>query len=131
MDNGIKIVCIDDQNWPAWAKAIMTDFPIKGKIYTIRDIIYGQTTDRLVKDPTGKNPFSFEGTLMPTVLLEEIKNPIPAGKSKECGYAITRFAPIDPPKKESEIKKQKDTLPKVLPILPKNPKKKEKELVEI
>jgi len=105
IERGTKVICIKDDDWPAWARAVMEQFPVKGRIYTIREIYNGQTTDEIIKDPTGKNPFNFKGTLIPAILLEELKNPIPMGKTLEAAFSILRFAPLlDQPKEEVKEK---------------------------
>ena len=125
----MKVICIKDDEWPAWAKAIMTDFPKRGVVYSVRDIILGQTTDEIIKDPTGKNPFNFKGTVMPVILLEEIRNPIPLGKTVEAGFRADRFAELpEQPKEEVKEKIKNPKLIKLPKIQPK-PKIKELELV--
>ena len=125
MDIGIKskVVCIKDDEWPAWARAVMTDFPVKNRVYTIRDIQIGVTGDEVIKDPTGNNPLQFKGKPVPIILLEEIHNPIHPVSKKEMGYIITRFAPIEKQKTDVEVK-ETIKAPKIIKA-PK-PKKKHK-----
>lgn len=123
-----KVVCIDDENWPAWAKAVMTDFPVKGKTYVVRQIQQGVLGEELIKDTTGKNPLQFKGRVIPVVLLEEIKNPVHPVSKQEMGYSILRFAEIPEQPKEKVKEKIKNPGPPKT-VKPKKPKKKELQTV--
>jgi hypothetical protein len=118
MKIGSLVVCIDDV-FPAWAKAIYNDLPVKDKNYKIRAIDYGVDVKGIT--PNTNQPLSFTGNKTAMVLLEEIKNPIHPVSKKEMGYQLVRFREIEPPKKEKE--KIKESLPKKTFI--KTPREKE------
>jgi hypothetical protein len=122
IEKGSKVVCIDDTNWPAWARAIYNDFPVKGKIYTVRDIIKGIQPTKIVKDETGNNPLQFTGNVIPVILLEEIHNPMHPVYKNEHGYSITRFDLIEPLVDE---KKEKNVIATKMPKKVTIPKKKD------
>lgn len=128
----MKLICINDENWPAWARAIMTDFPVKNKIYTVREIQRGVLGEELIKDQTSKNPLQFRGREVPSVLLEEIKNPIHPVSGKEMGYSLARFAELpETPKEKVETKIKNPVTPIKTPSKPRKPRVKEKELQPI
>ena len=74
-----KIICIDDKFPPSGNRvyAYMKNFPTKGKIYTVRDLIPAQ-------DYKGKDTCA--------VLLLEITNPDQDPKNRgEFGFSTARF----------------------------------------
>ncbi len=130
IDRGTKLICIKDDEWPAWARAVMDQFPVKNTVYTVREIIPGVWTEQVIKDETGKNPLQFTGKAVPTVLLEELKNPVHPVSKKEMGFILYRFAEIpEQPKEKVKTVVKKPVSPK--PVTPVKPKRKKKELVEI
>lgn len=105
-----KVVCIKDDEWPAWARAILEQFPVKDVVYTIRDVIPAVIGQEVVKDPTQNNPIQFTGPVRPALLLEELVNPKHPVFGNEYAFDAIRFAPLVPP--EEEKVKEKVSKPK-------------------
>lgn len=125
----MKVVCIKDDEWPAWSKAVMNEFPTRNVIYNVREIQAGVLGEEIIKDTTGKNPFNFKGKVVPQILLEELKNPIHPVSGLEFGFRLDRFAEVPETPKVKEVQKQTITPPKSPNKPNKSPKKKEDELV--
>ena len=131
-EKGQKIVCINDSDWPAWARATYKDFPVKGQTYTVRDVEPGIMPITPLKDPTGKNPLSFTGHRHPAVFLEEIVNEVHAVSKREMGYAAARFAPMEPLKDKTSEKEKVGFVrrkPKTIDAPAPKPKRRVRELV--
>lgn len=88
-DINTKVVCIDD-NFPPASGRHVRNFPVKGSIYTIRDIIPAQ-------DGSGNHTTG--------VLLHEIHNPPSPVRPDwgECGFAPQRFREIKTDHAEEEV----------------------------
>ncbi len=125
IDKGSKVVCIKDDEWPSWARALMNNFPVKDKVYTIRDVIPGVIGKDVIKDSTGQNPIQFFGPVRPTFLLEEIHNPIHPVYKNEYAFDSARFAPLIEPPVQAVKKKESKPRPK------KVSKTKKKELIDV
>ena len=85
MEKGQKVVCINDR-FGEFVKAIYKELPVKGKVYTIREIFLGR--EKIVK---AKDSATIG------LLLEELHNPedpFHAGK-QELGFSSDRFAPVE------------------------------------
>lgn len=99
IQRGCKLVCIDDV-FPAWAKVLYTEFPVKGRIYTLREFNIGVDVQNV-----GQNDDSsllFTGNKNYTVWLEEIINPVMPTSQKEMGFKAERFAPVETISQEDE-----------------------------
>lgn len=78
-----KVVCVNDVfKLPAGFGKYFTAFPVKGRIYTIRDILPGMDGEVACH-------------------LHEIHNP-PNPKGTENGYNVERFAPLETDTEEEE-----------------------------
>jgi hypothetical protein len=77
---GTHVVCIDDTFPPSSAK-YFEKLPVRGEIYTVRDIIPAQ---------------GWNGGHTCAVLLGEIRNPPPSHRPQwgECGFSPDRFREI-------------------------------------
>ena len=75
---GQKVICIDDQ-FPNGILDIFNALPVKGTIYTVRDIVPGSGFGGRDKDQ------------QPAVYLEELVN-LPNRHGIEPGFACRRFA---------------------------------------
>jgi hypothetical protein len=93
MIKGQKVVCIND-SFPQFILAIYTQLPVKGRVYTVREVFLGR--EKVVKGGE---------TATVGLLLEELHNPpdpFHAG-SEELGFASERFAPLEElPEEETE-----------------------------
>jgi hypothetical protein len=94
MVKGQKVVCIND-TFPPVIVAIYKQLPVKGDVYTIREVFLGR--EKIVKGGD---------TATVGLLLEELKNPpdpFHAGK-EELGFSSERFAPLNElPDEEAEV----------------------------
>jgi hypothetical protein len=85
MIKGQKVVCIND-SFPQFILAIYRQLPVKGKVYTVREVFLGR--EKVVKGGE---------TATVGLLLEELRNPpdpFLEGK-EELGFASERFAPLE------------------------------------
>ena len=94
MVKGQKVVCVND-TFPPVIVAIYKQLPVKGDVYTIREVFLGR--EKIVKGGDSATV---------GLLLEELKNPpdpFHQGK-EELGFSSERFAPIEelPPVEEEE-----------------------------
>jgi hypothetical protein len=93
MVKGQKVICIND-TFPEFVRAIYKQLPVKGKIYTVREVFLGR--EKIVKGGD---------TATVGLLLEELHNPpdpFHQGQ-QELGFSSERFAPLDElPAEESE-----------------------------
>ena len=121
----MKVVCIKDDEWPAWAKVAYTNFPTRNTVYNVREIQPGVLGEEVIKDTTGKNPFNFKGKVVPAILLEELKNPIHPVSGLEFGFRLDRFAEVPETPKQKEVQKQTIIAPKSPNKPAKAPKKEE------
>lgn len=78
-DLGQKVACVDD-SFPAGVNDIFNALPRKGRVYTVRDIVPGQTWD-------------LKGTC--AVMLVELEN-LPNRHGIEPGFAVHRFRELTP-----------------------------------
>ncbi len=80
-NKGQQIVCTDD-TFAAWVFRHYRSFPIKGRQYTVRDVVGGVTL--------------YGGRRGSSVLyLEELRNPISEASGQEFGFSPERFAPVE------------------------------------
>lgn len=93
MVKGQKVVCIND-TFPPIIQALYKQLPIKGDVYTIREVFLGR--EKIVRGGDSATV---------GLLLEELKNPpdpFHQGK-QELGFSSERFAPIEElPAEEAE-----------------------------
>jgi len=93
MVKGQKVICIND-TFPEFVRAIYKQLPVKGKIYTVREVFLGR--EKMVKGGD---------TATVGLLLEELHNPpdpFHQGQ-QELGFSSERFAPLEElPAEESE-----------------------------
>jgi hypothetical protein len=85
MVKGQKVVCIND-TFPPVILALYKQLPIKGDVYTIREVFLGR--EKIVRGGDSATV---------GLLLEELKNPpdpFHAGK-QELGFSSERFAPLE------------------------------------
>lgn len=80
---GQKVVCVDDR-FPDGIRDIFNSLPVKGRLYTVRDVVMGVGWGG-----------SANQDFQPSVYLRELKN-LPNEKGTEPGFACRRFAePIE------------------------------------
>lgn len=95
MQNGSKVVCVDDV-FPAWALQTYTALPVKGVTYTVRSMSPGRGKPlHIVDDKPVKNG---AGDAHPEIhlLVEELHNPPdPFCAGTELGFKAERFAPME------------------------------------
>jgi hypothetical protein len=94
MQNGSKVVCVDDV-FPAWARAAYTALPVKGVTYTVRSMSPGRGKPLHIVD--GKPVKNGAGDAHPEIhlLVEELRNPPdPFCAGTELGFKAERFAPM-------------------------------------
>jgi hypothetical protein len=94
MLKGQKVVCIND-TFPPFIVALYKQLPVKGDVYTIREVFLGR--EKIVRGGDSATV---------GLLLEELKNPpdpFHQGK-EELGFSSERFAPLEelPPEEEEE-----------------------------
>jgi hypothetical protein len=85
MVKGQKVVCINDTFQPI-IQAIYNQLPVKGDVYTIREVFLGR--EKIVRGGDSATV---------GLLLEELKNPpdpFHQGK-QELGFSSERFAPLE------------------------------------
>ncbi len=83
MVKGQKVACIND-SFPQFVRAIYKELPVKGNVYTIREVFLGR--EKIVKGGDSATV---------GLLLEELRNPpdpFHAGQ-QELGFSSERFAP--------------------------------------
>ena len=96
MLKGQKVVCVND-TFPPVILALYKQLPVKGDVYTIREVFLGR--EKIVKGGDSATV---------GLLLEELKNPpdpFHQGK-EELGFSSERFAPLEelPPEEvEAEV----------------------------
>lgn len=101
MQNGSKVVCIDDI-FPAWARAAYTALPVKGVTYTVRAMCPGRGKPLKIVD--GKPIINGAGDDHPEIylLVEELRNPPdPYCAGAELGFKAERFAPMEEAENEA------------------------------
>jgi hypothetical protein len=92
---GSLVACVDDV-FPDWAKQAYTALPVKGEVYTVRELSPGRGSPLLVVD--GKPVINGAGDKHPEIqiLLMELHNPMdPFCAGRELGFKAERFAPIE------------------------------------
>jgi hypothetical protein len=93
MVKGQKVVCIND-TFPQIILALYKQLPVKGKVYTVREVFLGR--EKIVRGGD---------TATVGLLLEELKNPpdpFHQGQ-QELGFSSERFAPLEElPDEEAE-----------------------------
>ena len=97
MVKGQKVVCIND-SFPQFVRAIYKELPVKGNVYTIREVFLGR--EKIVKGGDSATV---------GLLLEELRNPpdpFHAGQ-QELGFSSERFAPMEelPPEAPNRIER--------------------------
>jgi hypothetical protein len=91
-------VCIDDV-FAGPLRKLIAEFPVKGRIYTVREVQPGRAAAFPIQ-PTSH--------VIPSVLLDKLMNP-PDPKNKagrEIGFRADRFRPVEPPRAESEYEEE-------------------------
>jgi hypothetical protein len=104
MQIGSLVVCVDDV-FPEWAKKAYTALPVKGEVYTVREMAPGRGVPLVIKD--GKPVQNGGGDKSPEIqiLLMELKNPPdPFCAGREMGFKAERFAPIEFNQSEETIR---------------------------
>jgi hypothetical protein len=92
MLKGQKVVCIND-TFPPVILALYKQLPVKGDVYTIREVFLGR--EKIVRGGDSATV---------GLLLEELKNPpdpFHQGK-QELGFSSERFAPLEELPEEEE-----------------------------
>jgi hypothetical protein len=93
MVKGQKVICINDA-FPEFVRAIYKELPVKGRVYTVREVFLGR--EKIVKGGD---------TATVGLLLEELHNPpdpFHQGQ-QELGFSSERFAPLEElPAEEAE-----------------------------
>ena len=102
MKQGQQVICIDD-NFPAWARAMYDNLPVKDVTYTIRDVMIGCNPIGVVKQDISLEPNKFIGIAEVTLLLVEITNKKNEVLKQEMGFKSDRFRPLE----EIETKESK------------------------
>jgi len=94
---GQKVVCIDDK-FPVWAVKLYTQLPRRDVIYTIRQIVLGQSLQ------VDTNKFDIDVV----IYLQDIYNPNdPNAKIPiELGFKQERFAPLNEVEAFQEIEEE-------------------------
>ena len=85
MVKGQKVVCIND-TFPPIIQAVYMQLPVKGDVYTIREVFLGR--EKIVRGGDSATV---------GLLMEELKNPpdpFHQGK-QELGFSSERFAPLE------------------------------------
>jgi hypothetical protein len=103
MQIGSLVACVDDV-FPEWAKKAYTALPVKGEVYTVREMSPGRGVPLVIKD--GKIVPNGGGDQSPEIhlLLVELTNPPdPFCAGRELGFKAERFAPIEFAVSESEV----------------------------
>jgi len=93
MVKGQKVICIND-TFPEFVRAIYKQLPVKGKVYTVREVFLGR--EKIVKGGD---------TATVGLLLEELHNPPdPFHQGQQgLGFSSERFAPMEElPAEEAE-----------------------------
>ena len=97
MVKGQKVACIND-SFPQFVRAIYKELPVKGNVYTIREVFLGR--EKIVKGGDSATV---------GLLLEELRNPpdpFHAGQ-QELGFSSERFAPMEElPPEEAEAEQE-------------------------
>ena len=97
MVKGQKVACIND-SLPQFVRAIYKELPVKGNVYTIREVFLGR--EKIVKGGDSATV---------GLLLEELRNPpdpFHAGQ-QELGFSSERFAPMEElPPEEAEAEQE-------------------------
>ncbi len=91
MIKGQRVVCVDDR-FPKWVVEFFNQLPVKGGVYTIREVCLRRETLR----------GSDSATI--ALLLEELRNPPdPSHKGdEELAFKSERFAPLEEMEEEVE-----------------------------
>lgn len=94
MDKGDRVVCINDDFQP-WVRDTYDQLPVKGKVYTIREVNMGRKN---LGKPT-------DSEIVVKLLLEELQNGIDFSHSggEELGFDSVRFAPLLEESAEEEM----------------------------
>ncbi len=96
MKVGAKVVCVDDV-FPAAIKEFYLALPVKGAIYTVREVSLGREKLAIVKDgkivPNGAS----EESVTVRILLHELVNPLDPfnGNRAELGFNAERFREVE------------------------------------
>ena len=96
MKVGAKVVCVDDV-FPGAIKEFYLALPVKGAVYTVREVTLGREKLAVVKDgqivPNGAS----EESVTVRVLLHELVNPLDPfnGLRSELGFNAERFREIE------------------------------------
>ena len=95
MKVGARVVCVDDV-FPGAIREFYTALPVKGRVYTVREVSLGREKLAVVKD--GKivpNGASDAGVTV-RILLHELVNPLdPFHGRAELGFNAERFREIE------------------------------------
>ncbi|QYM78946.1 hypothetical protein K0B96_16830 [Horticoccus luteus] len=85
MVKGQRVACIND-TFPAFVKAIYKQLPVKGNVYTIREVFLGR--EKIVNGGDSATV---------GLLLQELTNPADPfmANKQELGFSSERFAPLE------------------------------------
>lgn len=114
LQKGAKIVCIDDV-FPKWAKVFYKEFPVKNRVYTLREFGIGLDVSSVDKDKERNNAVLFWGHPNYTVWVEELHNPAHPVTNLEMGFKANRFAPVEEILAQMEAK-TKDAISKPVTV---------------
>lgn len=96
MKVGAKVVCVDDV-FPGAIREFYMALPVKGGIYTVREVSLGREKLAVVKDgkivPNGAS----EESVTVRILLHELVNPLDPfnGNRAELGFNAERFREVE------------------------------------
>lgn len=105
MVKGQRVACVND-TFPAFVKAIYKQLPVKGRVYTIREVFLGR--EKIVNGGDSATV---------GLLLEELTNPPDpfVANKQELGFSSERFAPLDELPAEAEHEEEELTLGAAVP----------------
>ena len=103
MKVGAKVVCVDDV-FPAAIREFYMALPVKGAVYTVREVSLGREKLAIVKDgkivPNGAS----DESVTVRILLHELVNPLDPfnGNRAELGFNAERFREVEEAHAEEE-----------------------------
>lgn len=104
MKVGSKVVCVND-TFERWVLFLYENLPVKGEIYTVRQVSLGREKLAEIKD--GKivvNGVSDKHGATVRILLEELRNgEDPLCKGQEKGFSAERFRELDETHEDQDL----------------------------
>lgn len=97
---GQKVVCIND-TWATWVLSLYKNLPVKGSVYTIRDVGIGRVMPNAPRKEDNKIIMDGGDEEITVTLVEIVNPPDPFHiDHQELGFNSNRFAPIEKTKTE-------------------------------